>query len=416
MQRLMTIPLLVLLASACARQPVAPPSAEDLPTPQAPGASAESVVSQLQSEISFWRRHTQKDPQSHIGWTNISMRCLSLARAMGGDALYAEAAAAARESLRIFARPNPDAQACLAVALSAGHRFREARDMMDTAISESPDESGLYGIRGDAHFGLGDYELADKDYRAMHKAKPSMASLSRRAAIAWVFGDSGHALALYRQAAEESPGVGTEPEAWAHFVLGVHLLKVSRVAEARSAFADSLRVAPDYTPAMTNLALTLETEGRSGDARVYLETALQARREPTLMRRLAATENAAGAAELLRQADAIELQNMLCLREDADKGQIAHLRELAELLLDRGEHTAGLKFAQQDLAVRRDLHGCRVMARALRLNGRAHEAVPYADEMLRYKTTDKQLWDEAEAVYQQAGLSSAWLRDNRPCP
>jgi tetratricopeptide (TPR) repeat protein len=413
-----TVALILLLAlTACSSRHEPPPAEpEDLPAPALPAAGADSMIGVLWDEISFWKRRTRIDKHDFIAWRNISMRTLTLARIMGGDALYVEAAAAADESLRIQQKRNPEAVACLAMARMGAHEFREALDLLDGAIAELPDEAVLFGVRGDARFALGEYEKARDDYRMMHKAKPGFSSLTRMAALNFVLGDSGGSLALYRQAIKQSTGIGTEPQAWVHMVLGAHLMKLGRTGEARRAFADSLRVAPDYRPSMVYLATALELEGRYTDARPYLETAIEIRREPDLLHRLAAVEELEGNAEIagkLRiQAKRLESDFVLLLEEE-DK--VARLRERAELLMNCNEQLdVARECARRDLEIRRDLDALRVMARALRLNDRAEEAMPYVKEMLRYKTPDKALWDEADAVYQQAGLPADWLRDNRP--
>ena len=418
MTRLLPTILLLALLAACARQPE-PAPAEDLPAPALPGDSDRSLVTEVRDQISFWRKRTQVDPYDHIAWRNVASRNLTLARAIGGDALYAEAANSAKESLRIMPKKNPEAVACLAMARMGTHHFAEALQLLEPEIAESVDNEWLIAVRGDVWFATGEYERAAKDYRAAHKLKPGFATLTRLAAINWVLGDSAGSLALYRRAIDESEGTGLEPEAWVCFAMGLHQLKLGRTAEARTSFADSLRAAPDYYNGMDYLARTLEQDDRGSEARVYLETALKIRRDPSLMRRLAKLDDAAGdeaaATKLREAAERLEWQSICLARESADNGEVARLREVAEGLMDRGEELdVALEYAERDLKVRRDLEACRVMARALRLNGRPAEAVPYVKEMLRYRTTDRALWDEADAVYQQAGLPADWLRDTRP--
>jgi tetratricopeptide (TPR) repeat protein len=416
MKRTVSLVLLLALAACSSRQEPPSPEPEVLPAPRLPAAGPDCMTGVLWDEISFWKRRTRIDKHDFIAWRNISMRTLTLARIMGGDALYVEAAAAANESLRLQPKRNPEAVACLAMARMGAHEFREARELLDGAIAEQPDEAILFGVRGDAWFALGEYEKARDDYRVMHKGKPGFSSLTRMAALNFVLGDSGGSLALYRQAIDESTGIGTEPQAWAHMALGAQLMKLGRTDEACRAFADSLRVAPDYRPAMVYLATALELEGRHAAARPYLETAIEMRREPDLLRRLAAVEdvegNAEAAGKLRTQAERLQTDTILLLEEE---GKVVRLRERAELLMDCNQQLdVALECARRDLEIRRDLDACRVMARALRLNGHAKDAVPYVKKMLRYKTPDRALWEEADAVYQQAGLPADWLRDNRP--
>ena len=396
--------LATLVGCGIGTEPGAPE--EVLPSLVVPKTSADTVTGELRESREFWQARLKKDPYDFIACRKLASAHIALARHTGDEKHFTAAEDALQESIRLHPIRNPGARGKLAMVQMAFHRFREARATVDEALKETPDETWLLAVRGDAWFGMGKYEEARDDYEAYHKAKPGFSSVTRLAAVRYVFGECDEALGLYRQGVEDSRGTGANNEAWAHLMVGVQFLRREDYRTARDHFGDSLQRAPDYFLAMEHIAETLEAEGRDADARPYLEAAIAIKREPELLVRLADMDERAGKEATTLHDEALEI-----LEARVAEGGVGHLRSLAEMLMDRAEDLPrALTLAKQDLEVRRDLGACRVMARALRLNGKAKEAVPYVKEMLRYKTPEIELWEEAAAVFEAAGMTAELAR------
>jgi tetratricopeptide (TPR) repeat protein len=361
------------------------------------------MVQRLRHDENFYRKRLVNDPHDWISRNSLAGTLYTLARVTGDEALFFECQHQLEESLRRHPKGNTDALGRLATARMAFHGFKEAREIADRALAEDPQATWILAIRGDAWFGMGEYENARADYETLHAAKPSFATRTRLGAVRFAMGDPAAALVLYEEAATEAAEVGGEPAAWTRLMVGVQHLKRENWREARRHFAQSLSIAPDYFLAMEHVAESLEAEGRDTEAHPYLEMAIAIKRDPGLLERMAEMHERAGRAS---QAHTLRAEALQLLRDKAEgeSGQ-GHLRDLAEALMDRDiELPRALELARRDLTIRRDLAGLRVMARALRLNGHAKEAVAYARESLRYRTTDAELWLEAHATLRAAGL------------
>lgn len=149
---------------------------------------------------------------------------------------YADSEAAARGALALDPK-NGSALHCLANALRATDRYREAADAYDAAAQAIPDDPLLW-----SNYGV--------TLRTLGRLEDAIAALRR-------------ALAL-------SPAQGE-----LHSNLGNALLAAGHFDQAVAAFRDAIRVDPGFSPAYTNLANAYLQAGDAGSARELLEACLE---------------------------------------------------------------------------------------------------------------------------------------------
>ena len=102
---------------------------------------------------------------------------------------------------------------------------------------------------GLAYLGKGDHERALEELYAVRAVNPRdpvvMVAIGR---VLFAQGKTGQAIAEYRRALAQSPEY-----AYAHFHLGFAWMKDSRLAEARAAFKEVVRLVPDSDIGRTSM-------------------------------------------------------------------------------------------------------------------------------------------------------------------
>ena len=149
---------------------------------------------------------------------------------------YSDSETAARGALALDPK-NGSALHCLANALRAADRYREAAESYELAVREIPDDPLLW-----SNFGV--------TLRRLRRNEEAIAALRR-------------ALAL-------SPGQGEM-----HSNLGNALLAAGHSDQAVAAFRDAMRVDPGFSPAYTNLANAYLQAGQAQQAAEVLERCLE---------------------------------------------------------------------------------------------------------------------------------------------
>jgi tetratricopeptide (TPR) repeat protein len=149
---------------------------------------------------------------------------------------YTDSEMAARGALALDPR-NGSALHCLANALRAGDRYREAAEAYDQAVREITDDPLLW-----SNYGV---------------------TLRR-------LGRNEEAIAVLRRALTLSPGQGEM-----HSNLGNALLASGHFDQAVAAFRDAMRVDPGFSPAYTNLANAYLQTGQAQQAAEVLEHCLE---------------------------------------------------------------------------------------------------------------------------------------------
>jgi tetratricopeptide (TPR) repeat protein len=259
---------------------------------------------------------------------------------------------------------------------------------------QRPADPVSYGVIGDAHLELGDYDEAFDAFDRMVTLRPNAASYARVAYAREIQGDLAGALQTMRLAAAASEGGDVEATAWYRAQVGELDLKLGKNAEAEQAFADASQAYPGHPFAVSGYARVLEAEGRHREARQLLED---------LLKRNAAPEIHARVGDLYeREGRHEEARKHWTLAEAAWRDTAPEPKNLARFLAERGEKIDdAVAIAEQAASLRDDIFTDDALAWAYFKAGRIAEARTAIDRALRTGSRDAEILRHAAAIRQE---------------
>lgn len=345
----------------------------------AAGARAADLPSPAERQITRAERALQEAPTRPDAFNDLALALARRARETSDPAFYARALEATEKSLAL-APDNFGALKARAWALLGRHDFAAARDLAAALNKRAPDDVMVYGLLTDANVELGSYAEAEKACQWMLDIRPgNVPAMTRAAYLRELFGDVTGALALMREALEQTPAAESEDRAWMLAQIGhLHLVE-GRLDEAEQALRQALAVFPGYHYALGALAGVRTAQGRHAEAVQLLRQRQQAAPHP---------ENLYELAEALERAGAtVEARSAFAEFEKAARGESAGTdnanRELIFYYVDHRRRPAeALRIAEGELARRRDVHTLDAYAWALAANGRLAEARRAIEEAL----------------------------------
>ncbi len=223
---------------------------------------------------------------------------------------------------------------------------------------------------------------ATQEVREQNRASTARTLISMAAART-AAGDHAGAHALLRQTTDIDPGLFA---AW--FELGLTSHRLSRRAEAKSAFARASGLRPNLAPARVNLGLLMLEDGDAAAALPHLRRALELAPDNINARFLLA--RAQRRSGQLPEAEA-NLRQVIA----ASPAKAEYLAEWSGLLLEKGDGLAALTAAEQAAEHAPDLYD-------------AHAARAAVLEALDRKPEALAAWDRAIAC--NAGFGEAFTR------
>ena len=119
------------------------------------------------------------------------------------------------------------------------HKFKEALVVAEQCRAQRPADASNYGVMGDAHLELGEYDEAFDAFDRMMNLKPNAASYSRVAYARELQGNLTGALESMRLAADASMGGDVEGIAWYRSQVGELLLRLAARGESQARPASS---------------------------------------------------------------------------------------------------------------------------------------------------------------------------------
>jgi tetratricopeptide (TPR) repeat protein len=248
-----------------------------------------------------------------------------------------------------------------AAALSAFHRFAEARVALDAAARAGTDGATLARIRRDLDAAEGRYDRLAGDIARSAEPVADFYELAHRADLRIQLGDLAGATHLYRAAQDLVFDVDPLPVAWLFTQQGIALLRFGEVAEARRFFAAAHARLPAYTLAAEHLAECESLEGNFDAARALYRDVIARSGNPEFTAALAQVEGAAGevaAAEALRASARSGYRELLSRHRDA------YLQHAAQFELDTGNPEAAFALARDNVALRADVGSLILLAQA----------------------------------------------------
>jgi tetratricopeptide (TPR) repeat protein len=361
-----------------------------------PPSPAERHVARAESAI-------QRAPKSPEGYADLALALSRRARETSDPAFYARAVEATDKALAL-APDDFGALKARAWALLGQHEFAAALELARALNARAPDDVMVYGLLTDAYAELGRYAEAEKACQWMLDLRPAnVPAMTRAAYLRELFGDVEGALALMREALEQTPPSETEDRAWMLTQAG-HLHQLAgRLDEAERALQQALADFPGYHYALGALARVRTAQGRHAEAVALLRQRQETAAHPENLYELAEALERAGARAQARRAFAAFEKAARAESSGADNAN----RELIFYYLDHGRRPAeALRIAEAEVARRRDVYTLDAYAWALASNGRLADARRAIDEALAVGVRDPRIRRHAEVIARRARRAS----------
>jgi tetratricopeptide (TPR) repeat protein len=364
--------------------------------PPAPGSN----TLRLEKEIAFYQKKIAQDPESALNQASLAGTYLKMARATGEASWYLLAESSAQQSLAKMPFDNEAAVIALARVSLARHDFKQALKLVKP-ISKSDNTLPLLVT---AHLALGELDEAQKAANALVNRIPSLGSLTLKGLVEVSRGEDAAALQDLQQAIalEEPEEAGSS--VWARTLLGRLYYKQGKLKEAESLYQESLRILPKYPPALLNLAQLEIRQGRYLEAeQLYSQIYLTLQKSPTVydhvvLRGMARVKDLQG-----KTAEAKDLRNQAETRLREDLTGFGHQRELAQLLLERGnpkDISEAVSLMQAELKNRQDAETLDTWAEALASAKRWQEAEREIQKSINSGVKDPAIFQRAATISQ----------------
>jgi len=294
-----------------------------------------------------------------------------------------------------------EAKRMLGAVYLSQHRFREALELARVARDQRPEDAWNYGIIGDAHLEIGDYEQAFDAFDTMVTMRPSAAAYARVAYARELQGNLEGALQAMQMAAEATTAHDPEAQAWYGAQVGNLFFTMGKLAEAAREYHRAVIMFPNHPLAMIGQAKLKAAGGdREGALAIFLE---QVKRTPTL-------DLAARIGDLYaEQGDPVEAERYYRMAENlAGPSRAQTEATLATFLAERDRKLPeAVQVAETVAAVRHDIFTEDALAWAYYKVGRLAEAFAASQRALRTGTRDPHILAHAAAIRQAAGRQTA---------
>lgn len=319
---------------------------------------------------------------------------LRLTRVSGNTGLAVRAEAVLKRAL-VEDPGNYEANCALGALYLSRHQFREAIAAGEKTRAMRPDDPINYGVLGDGHLELGEYDQAFAAFDRMMALRPSAAAYARVAYARELQGDVKGAIASMKLAADATSADDPEALAWTHAQLGELHFQLGRLHEAKVEYSTASRAFPGHPFAVTGYAKTIAAEGDVVGALALLAHLAETSPTPDLAARMGDLLNRLGRHDEARQQYA--------LAEAGWRGDVPEPKSLARFLADHGKPDEGLAVAQAAAAERRDIFTEDALAWASYKAGHIADARVAMALALRTGTQDRDIRAHASAI---AGASS----------
>ncbi len=311
-------------------------------------------------------------------------------------------ARADRIATELIDRFGADATALtLRAAARAGeHRFDEALESADAAITLNPHDPAPYGVLIDALVELGDYERAVDTVQYLLELKPSHTAYARAAYLRRLYGDQAGGLRLMRLAVDASPPNAAD-RAWHLTHLGQDALAAGADAAAERAFREALALRPHDGRSLEGLAALAAARGDINRAIALYDGVIANGLAPDAHAALMDIYTVLGRDDDAGTQFAAAVRTARLLSEAPGRPEE---RQLALLYADRGvDLDEALRLAERAWARRDDIYTSDTLAWALYRNGRVAEAREAARRALRLGTRDPLLLYHIGVIAAAAG-------------
>jgi tetratricopeptide (TPR) repeat protein len=332
------------------------------------------VISDMQARI-------KSEPGDYKAHASLGVAYQQKARETNDPAYYTEAEKSFKQALQLKPDDYNSLAGMGALELSR-HNFTSALDWANRAQAVIPDKAYAYGVAGDAHIELGNYDEAVAAFQKMVDLRPDLSSYARVSYARELHGDVDGAIQAMQQAIAAG-GPAAEHTAWCRVQLGHLFFNNNRLDDAEKAYADAVAGYPGYTHAQAGLAQVRWAQGRTGEA---IDLYKQANASVPLPQYIAALGDIY--ASTGHKPAATEQYELVRYIYDLQrKGGVVVDVEQAAFYADHDMHLdEALTLAQRGAQDRNDVNTLDTLAWALYKNGRYEEALSTQRKAMRLGT------------------------------
>jgi tetratricopeptide (TPR) repeat protein len=289
-----------------------------------------------------------------------------------------------------------DARRTLAAVYLSEHRFRDAIREAEHARDQRPRDDWNYGVIGDGHLELGDYDEAFAAFQRMLDLRPTAGAYARAAYALELRGHLEAALEAMKLSTDATAPSDPESLAWHHAQLGDLYRQMGRLKEADFEYTWADYSFPGHPSAKIGMARVKEAEGDLPGALALFEELMSRTPTPDVAEKLGDVSAALG-----RPAEASREYALAEAGWRFDVPQPALLaRFLAEHDLNVDE---AVRLAEGAASDRHDIFTEDALAWSYFKAGRLSEAATAIDRARRTGTRDRSILFHAAAISQALG-------------
>src|SRR6266851_714407 len=243
---------------------------------------------------------------------------------------------------------NYEASRMLGALYLSQHRFREATKVGEKNRTVRPYDPVNYGVIGDGHLELGEYDEAFAAFDRMMALRPSSAAYARVAYARELSGNLTGALEAMKLAADATSPEDLEALAWAHSQVGDLYLQLGKLHEAKEEYATASHAFPGHPFSVMGYARVVAEEGDLDGALTLLRSLAEKSPTPDLAARTGDLLERLGRHE--------EAERQYALAETGWRVDAPEPKNLARLLADRGRKLdEAVEIAEAAAAERHDI-------------------------------------------------------------
>ncbi len=368
---------------------------------QSKNSDEQVQISKTDGTISFYQDLIRREPDDYTNYSHLGEAYIQKARETGDTAYYDKAEEVLKKALELY--PGSYASVVfLGQVNSAKHDFQEALFYAEKAVALRPGESYAYGILGDAHVELGEYDKAQSAYQKMLALSPNLYSYSRMSYIRELRGDTEGAKEAMQKAIEDGidKKLTDENIAWAQYILGEVYFNSGDLNKAEEQYEASEKTYENYYYAVAGLAKVRAARKKYEEAIELYKKAIDAIPLPVFISSLGEVYEKIGNMEQAKkQYDLVEYIGLL-----SKINKVIYNRELALFYADHEmKLKEALELAKKELEIKKDIFTYDTLAWALYKNNRLKEALDASLSSLRLGTKDAKLFFHAGMIYYKLG-------------
>lgn len=369
-----------------------------------------SVTKTIQQEIAFHQQRIQQQPTAGLERALLASSYLKMARATGDSSWYLLAEQTAQQSLSQLSVNNYGAILVLAKIAAAKHDFTTAKSL----LKQIPPQSESLALLITIQLATGETSTAQQTANTLVQRVPTMGNYALKALTEVARGQDQAAIQSFKAAiaSEEVGEAGSS--AWVRTLLGRLYYKRGQLQQADELYRSALQILPQYPPALLNSAELAVRKWQSNPQEAqYLQQATEIYRQFFLTHQQAPTvyDHVAlrGLARIQRlqkdpQADKTWQRAVAKLRSDLDG--FGHRRELAQLLMERGQKkdfAEALALMQAEVKTRQDPETWDTLAMAYLQMEQLPAAEQAMQKALKSGIRDPGIADRAAAIASARG-------------